>query len=203
MTVRRIAYGLVLVLAGVSAFALTKARPTYTAATIERRITERTADGKTTEVATETEYRDALGNWRVVRRLANGHQLQFGADTAGGQWLSKDDKRYVRTGDYAVTDDWTAAAALRKTAGFVRDDTILGQPAVVLHPLGAGGAIDGNTEVWVAPALGRVTLRMITTMSNGGQQVIEPTSITVGEPLNGAARLPAHLALYTGPPGEL
>ena len=207
MTRRKITCALILLVAASGAFALTRARqavqPAYAAATIERRIMERTPDGKLTEVATETEYRDANGNWRVVRRLASGGQLQFGADLAAGQWVSKDDKRYARTGDYAPTDDLAAAAALHTTAGFVRDDTILGQPVVVLHPLGADGAINPDTEVWVAPALGRVTLRIIMKLPNGGQQLIEPTALTLGEPTNGTARLPTHLTLFTGPPGEL
>ena len=88
------------------------------------------------------------------------------------------------------------AGALRSDPQFEREESVAGHKAVVLRRRGPGGK--GYTEVFRVPDLMGLVVKTVR-VSPAGREVIEPTSLVMGEPagLDILAELVAYPADYT------
>lgn len=171
--------------------------PAMRAFTITRRIYSRRDDGRVTEEGTEVEYRDREGNVRKERRdryeLITNPLLITGRDKDVG-WYSvgqgEQQDLYMK-GCPEPSEPPQSFEQLRTRSDFVREEQLFGFRAAVLRP---PHRIADFYEVWIVPELDGVEVKRIIHWPDADVYFIsEATSITVGEPSNGLARLPRGL----------
>jgi hypothetical protein len=144
--------------------------------TITWRAQDHYDDGRVVEAYTETRYVASSGEWRGLRQMANGVSLETFAEPEKGVFVV----------DHAVKKIWHASPYTVKTpeAGkryrgkdYVRSELILGYDTDVIKAERAGKKF----EFYQAPGLNGDTIKQTERAANF-TRIIEPVSITVGEP---------------------
>jgi len=185
--------------AGVAAAPATQAksglRPAYSV-TWERTLTS--PDGQTRWLLVITKrYQRADGALKIVHTFydekgtAAGENVYFGL--AGLGFFRADDESRTLVFITPVAADEEpedVAAFLRSQPEFDREEEVRGQRTIVWRKAAEGGK--GDTEEYRAPALRGLILKQVVSSARG-QEVFEPTEITLGEP---AGELFAKLSSY-------
>lgn len=139
-----------------------------------------------------TRYESADGSWREVRRSGEHLSDQF-FKQGRGYFNVNHAKRLLIRGRGSKTRDNVARASaseLIKSPQFNRTEILLGYTAYVMQ------IRDGETlmsEVYVVPELGATPVKSVS-FDTGGQviSVLEPVSITPGEPAAADLKGPAY-----------
>jgi hypothetical protein len=156
-----------------------------TAYTVVLQATEYDASGKGTPVYTETRYASANGNWYSIRLYADGRNDETFALIGRGVYAKVGSKLNFLS-DYDAPTPMMSLEKLQKSPNYVRTETVLGQEAAVLKT----GDPNNVIELYRAPSLGGDIIKMVRHAGSETVTVLEPLSLTFGEPDASLLKMP-------------
>jgi hypothetical protein len=143
-----------------------------------------TETGKATLRHTETRYVASNGNWRSIKRYADGKTEDMFAEVGRGVYVQRKDKM-IFLSNHSLPGMVVTAEGFRNSPDYLRTETILGLEAMVMKPMNEP---PGRNEAYRVPALGG---DFIKTISYGKITLVkEPVSITFGEPDAALVKMP-------------
>ena len=174
-------FGLILVglfVAGIAARAAYRKatqvnRPAYT---LKTEGTQYNHDGTARRIFVETRYVSSDGNWHDTKQYDSGMVVDtFGIVGKGVFARRNNDAKISFLSSYDAPSAILTAEGFRQH-GFVRTESILGHQVFVTNPVNTQ-----EVEFYNDPMLGGATIKMVNKKETS-TVVIEPLSITMGEP---------------------
>jgi hypothetical protein len=133
-------------------------------------------DGRVVEAFTETRYISSTGDWRSIRQLPSGAVIErVGLAGRGIYTVDAQAQKMWFNSPYSGT--FPKLGERQRSANYLRTETVLGYVADVVKLEVAGKSF----ELYQAPDLSGFVIKQIEHQP-GLTRVIEPTSITAGEP---------------------
>lgn len=171
----------------ITARAIRRQPPSFPPYTITSRVEDHTADGVKL-VGTETRWMSHTGEMHLTKEFADGERDEVYGNPARGVYILKRGTLFEFGPPYARNGK--SMADWRKSPSYIRDDTLLGVPVVVLQTQKAATP-DGLpwSEIWLAPSLGDIYLRQ-EIHEPGLVRVVEATNIERGEPTHAIPPIP-------------
>jgi hypothetical protein len=163
--------------------------------TITWERTQTSPGGETRLLLTSRRYQRADGVFKLVNTLQGRDgvartETHFGFMGFGTFRLAEARRQLVFAAPIAHEELPDVEAYLRANSLYDRTEDVRGQNTIVWRQTGEGGK--SFTEEYRAPALGGLLIKRVISSARG-QEVFEPTEITIGEP---AAGLFAELSAY-------
>ena len=160
---------------------LAQSASVHPAFTMRLRTTSRNPDGSAS-LADEVRYFSASGHIHMMRRSGNGKVDEWFHLTGQGRFVvNRDDRTLVKEAPDGPRCVVTTAQSLRSSPNFLRQETVLGIEAYVHRFVDPEGRLPLR-DVYYAPEVGCVALKMVHYKDGIMERVTEAVSIDFGEP---------------------
>jgi len=177
----------VLFIAGIvarSAF-LRTSRPAYT---LTSQATQYDPDGTARPLFVETMFVSSSGNWHSVKQYATGARLETFATVGQGVVNRRNDEARLNfLSSYDSPKPLLNEEGFRKSANFLRVDTVLGYPAFIMKAENSP-----EVEFYCSPVIGGENIKIVHRDATK-TVVIEPVSLVFGNPDPSSVTVPTGL----------
>ncbi|HYY56108.1 MAG TPA: hypothetical protein VE842_02195 [Pyrinomonadaceae bacterium] len=183
------------ILAAVScAYALQTQRPNkIKGVTVTSRRYEQKPDGTIVERGMQTTYISARGSWRTVKTAPNGNieQLLVADPVRGGVFSIDTNKREAArlAGFTPKESSYFDADGYRNNPQFAGEETLLGFKGFIQRVTTPEGKVE--SELTFIPEFDTLPVKEVHYLADGSKRIVEPVSISVGEPTPSHFQLPS------------
>jgi Gram-negative bacterial TonB protein C-terminal len=151
--------------------------PAFTLVTVEKNYDP---DGNVIFESQSTVYNSSNGSWRAVSNGSRDEVATVYRRRKGVYYSSSRRGVQIKMSDHAPGCPSITAEELRGDSKFKRIEIVAGLRAYVLSERMSAAAY--TLETYYAPEIGKKPLKQVYTIDDGSRIVIEPKSITFGEP---------------------